>query len=142
MTVSHTTCLNKYGPPEKEKNMILWDIPLHLEVGALPKRLYCNVDMVAPLGQAFENIIKRGLIDQVKTFDGCFNIRKKVQGTTPSIHSWGVAVDINAAWNGYGKKPTMSKELVACFTEAGFDWGGYWSKPDGMHFQLSTLGKN
>ena len=140
MTVSSSTCQVKYGNPEKETHMILWDVPAHLEIGAIPKRLYCNGDMIVPLGQAFENIIQRGLIDQLKTFDGCFNIRKKVQGNSPSLHSWGVAVDINAAWNGYGKKPTMSKELVACFADAGFDWGGVWSRADGMHFQLSSLG--
>jgi hypothetical protein len=33
----------------------------------------------------------------------------------------------------------MSPELVACFKDAGFDWGGEWSKPDGMHFQLSAI---
>lgn len=139
MTVSHKTCLAKYGPAEKEAAMTLWDVPHHLEIGAIPKRLYCNRDIIPPLERAFANIIDRGLIQQLKTFDGCFNIRKKAQGTTPSLHSWGVAIDINAAWNGYGKKPTLTKELVACFTDAGFDWGGNWSMPDGMHFQLSRL---
>jgi len=139
MTVKHTTCLQKYGPAEKEKHMILWDVPPHLEIGAIPKRLYCNGDLIVPLGHAFQNIITRGLIDQLKTFDGCFNIRKKTQGSTPSLHSWGIAIDINAAWNGYDKKPTMSKELVACFTDSGFDWGGNWSIPDGMHFELAHL---
>lgn len=140
MTVKSPACQAKYGNPEKENNMMLWDVPTHLEIGVIPKKIYCNADMVKPLGLAFENIISRGLVDQLKTFNGCFNIRKKFEGKTPSLHSWGVAVDINAAWNGYGKKPTLSKELVACFTEAGFDWGGNWSRPDGMHFQLSSLG--
>jgi hypothetical protein len=33
----------------------------------------------------------------------------------------------------------MSKELVGCFAAAGFSWGGYWNKPDGMHFQLEKI---
>ena len=48
-------------------------------------------------------------------------------------------IDVNAAWNGFGKKPTLSKEFVKCFTDAGFDWAGTWSKPDGMHFQLKSI---
>ena len=56
-----------------------------------------------------------------------------------SLHSWGVAIDVNAAWNGFGKKPTLSKEFVKCFTDAGFDWGGLWAKPDSMHFQLKSI---
>jgi hypothetical protein len=106
----------------------------------IPKKIYCNKDLVLPLQKAFENIIARNLVGELRTWDGCFNIRKKRGGTSASLHSWGVAIDINAAWNGFGKPPTMSKHLVACFQNAGFDWGGDWTKPDGMHFQLSKLG--
>lgn len=137
--ITSAQCQSKYGSPETEKFMVLWDVPAELEIGTLPNRVYCNRDMVAPLTQAFKNIIERGLVDEVKTWDGCFNIRNKRQGVSRSLHSWGIAIDINASWNGYGKQPTMSKELVACFEDAGFDWGGRWRKPDGMHFQLRSI---
>jgi hypothetical protein len=132
-------CIARFGRPETESHMYLWDVPPELEVGVIPKRLYCNADMVRPLIAAFGNIINRKLIGELKTFDGCFNIRTKRGGSSPSLHSWGVAIDINANWNRMGSKPTLSPELVACFTEAGFDWGGYWATPDGMHFQLAKL---
>jgi hypothetical protein len=132
-------CQEKYGNPDSQKFMTLWDVPTELELGVIPKRVYCNKDMVAPLTQAFENIIERDLVDELKTWDGCFNIRQKRGALSPSLHSWAVAIDINAAWNGFGKTPTMSKELVACFKDAGFDWGGDWAKPDGMHFQLKAI---
>ncbi len=135
--LSHLDLLNKYGAPEKEAGMILWDVPTYLEIGAIPKRLYCSKAMVMPLTRAFEALIKSGSVNELKTFDGCFNIRNKRNGGTPSLHSWGVAIDINAAWNRMGQKPTMPMSVVACFTGAGFDWGGDWSRPDGMHFQLS-----
>lgn len=138
--ITHQDCLKKYGDPTKESNMILWDVPAELEVGVIPNKIYCNKDLIMPLKTAFENIVERNLAEELKTWDGCFNIRKTTGGTSPSLHSWGVAVDINAAWNRFNKQPTMSKELVACFTDAGFEWGGDWSKPDGMHFQLAKLG--
>jgi hypothetical protein len=137
--VTSQQCLAKYGPPETEKFMVLWDVPTELEHGAIPKRIYCNKDIVPLLNQAFKNINTRGLANQVKTWDGCFNIRKKRGATSMSLHSWGLAIDINAAWNGFGKQPTMSPELVKCFTDAGLDWGGKWSRPDGMHFQIAKL---
>jgi hypothetical protein len=56
-----------------------------------------------------------------------------------SLHSWGIAIDVNAAWNGLGKEPTLTPEFVKCFTDAGFDWGGTWKRKDGMHFQLSNI---
>jgi hypothetical protein len=141
--VTSRQCFAKWGDPntraDEGKYMVLWDVPSHLEIGVIPKKLYCNSAMIAPLTQAFENIIERNLISQLKTWDGCFNIRKKRGASSQSLHAWGIAIDINAAWNGFGKKPTMSPELVKCFTDAGFDWGGVWSKPDGMHFQLAKI---
>lgn len=138
--VTSKQCLAKFGPAEKESWMVLWDVPTELEIGAIPKRLYCNKLMVAPLTQAFKNLISTGHVAELKTWDGCFNIRKKRGAvTSASLHSWGIAIDVNAAWNGFGKKPTLSAGFVKCFTDAGFDWGGTWSKPDGMHFQLSKI---
>lgn len=137
--VTSKQCLAKYGPAEKESAMTLWVVPEYIDIPAMPKRIYCNRDLVHPLNQALLNVVGRGLSDQLKTWDGCFNIRKKRGAVSSSLHSWGVAIDINAAWNGFGKTPTMSPELVKCFTGAGFDWGGVWSKPDGMHFQLREL---
>lgn len=119
--------------------MVVWDVPECCEHGAIPKKVYCNKDLKPLLERAFKNVNDRGLAAQVKTWDGCFNIRKKRGATSMSLHSWGLAIDFNAAWNGFGKPPTMSPELVKCFTDAGFDWGGTWSRPDGMHFQIAKL---
>lgn len=139
--VTSKDCFARYGDPFKNegKYMVIWDVPACCEHGAIPKRVYCNRDMIPLLEKAFKNVNERGLADQVKTWDGCFNIRKKRGATSMSLHSWGLAIDFNAAWNGFGKKPTMSPELVKCFTDAGLDWGGTWSKPDGMHFQIAKL---
>lgn len=137
--ITSAEALKRYGEPEKEAAMALWDVPTYLEVGAIPRRLYCNRDLVKPLTAALENLIKRGLVAELKTWDGCFNIRKKRGASTASLHSWGIAIDVNAAWNGFGKPPTLSAAFVKCFTDAGFDWGGKWSKPDGMHFQLARF---
>jgi len=128
-----------YYSQNELKYMTVWDIPVHLEVGVIPKKLYCNKAIINPLMIAFTNIIERGLINELKTWDGCFNVRRKRGLKSLSLHAWGIAIDINAAWNGLGKEPTMSAELVKCFTDAGFDWGGTWTRKDGMHFQLKNI---
>jgi hypothetical protein len=132
-------CVKRYGVPELEKSMVLWDVPTELEIGVIPKRIYCNKDMIAPLSKAFANLIKTGRVNELKTWDGCFAIRKKRGADSASLHSWGVAVDVNSSWNQMGKPSTLSKEFVKCFTDAGFDWGGLFSKPDAMHFQLKSF---
>ena len=137
--VTSAQALKKYGDPTKESSMTLWDVPKELEIGVLPKRLYCNKDMILPLTKAFKNLISTGCVRELKTWDGCFNIRKKRGLASMSLHSWGIAIDVNAAWNGLNKEPQLSKEFVNCFTLAGFDWGGTWTRKDGMHFQLKSI---
>ena len=138
--VTSAQCLKKYGQPtDANSHMTLWDVPANLEIGVIPKRVYCNKDIVAPLSKAFENLISSGHVSELKTWDGCFNIRKKRGQTSMSLHSWGIAVDLNAYANCFGCKPTLSHGFVICFTDAGFEWGGTWKKPDGMHFQLATI---
>ena len=142
--VTSNDCIKKYGTPNitmERKHMELWDIPegINQAIPELPNRLYCNSDLIQPLRQALQNLITQDLACQIMTWDGCFNIRKKRGGSSYSLHSWGIAIDINAAWNRFGEKPTMPKEVVKCFTDAGFEWGGEWSKPDGMHFQLKRI---
>lgn len=153
--ITSKDCLKKYGSPIDDdttltvnkntkfeyKWMTLWDVPadINASITTIPNKIYCNKDLVLPLEAAFRNIIQRNLVPQFKTWDGCFNIRNKRGLSSLSLHSWGLAIDINAAWNQLNKQPTMSKELVSCFTEVGFDWGGAWTRPDGMHFQLSKI---
>lgn len=158
--VSSKQCFDKWGDPltrgDEGKYMVMWDVPAELEIGVIPKRLYCNKAIIEPLSKAFKNLIDRGLVNELKTFDGCFNIRiirgyeKKYDQLIKagkydeaakliSLHAWGVAIDVNAAWNGLGKVPTLSAAFVKCFTDAGFDWGGNWTRKDGMHFQLSKI---
>jgi hypothetical protein len=137
--VTSAQSLKKYGEPTLEKNMVVWDVPTELEIGVIPKKIYCNKDLVAPLTQAFKNLIATGFVKELKTWDGCFNIRQKRGLSSMSLHSWGIAIDVNAAWNGLNQTPTLSAGFVKCFTDAGFDWGGTWTRKDGMHFQLKNI---
>lgn len=99
-------------------------------------RVYGHQMMEAPLRAAFKALVDKGLAKELKSFDGCHNIRKMTSGGGMSVHSWGLAIDVNAKTNGYGSRPTLSYGFVKCFTDAGFEWGGGWRTPDGMHFQL------
>lgn len=141
--VTSKQCFDKWGDPTTPEGegvyMTLWDVPSNLEIGVIPKRLYCNKLMIQPLTQAFTNLIQRGFVNELKTWDGCFNVRKKRGLSSQSLHSWGIAIDVNAAWNGLSQTPTLSAGFVKCFTDAGFDWGGLWQRKDGMHFQLSRI---
>lgn len=100
----------------------------------------------------FNEVEQRGLLKYVLTYDGDFYPRfiRATTGRIPrpvSLHSWGIAFDINARWNGYGSSPARQGttgsvyELVPIATKWGFSWGGTWGRPytDGMHFEISRI---
>jgi hypothetical protein len=104
-----------------------------------------NYVLEDPLKQALRAVCAKNLAGEFKTFDGCFNIRSmKSNSGMLSVHSWGLAIDLNQATNpfiAYGNrfpvKTDFSPELIKCFAAAGFEWGGLWqSCHDSMHFQL------
>jgi hypothetical protein len=137
-------CLKVFGNPSllatQQKHMVMRNVPPECHIPTVPSRIYCNKQMVVPLEAVFLDIKAQGLEALILTWDGCFNDRKKRGASTASLHSWGVAVDINAAHNQFGKPPTMDPRIVAIFKKHGFDWGGDWTtKKDGMHFQLRDI---
>ncbi len=105
--------------------------------------------LAEPLKMALRLVCERGLARELKTYDGCFNIREMKSGNRLSVHSWGLAVDFNARTSPFQnrKSPTwpdmvtdFSDDFVRCFTEAGFEWGGLWNSIyDPMHFQLPWI---
>jgi len=108
------------------------------------QRIYCNYVMEGPLKKALAVIAERGLIGEIKTYDGCWNIRvMKGNAGLLSVHSWGMALDLNTATNPFQRDGSeevitdFSPGFIQCFSAAGFEWGGLWhSCHDAMHFQL------
>jgi hypothetical protein len=148
--VTSQQALKKYGQASPSNpNLILWDVPTELEIGVIPKRIYCNKDLVAPLAAAFKALISTGCVNELKTWDGCFNIRKMRGLTSMSLHSWGLAVDMNSWANPLGLNrqqiiakglTPFSEKFLDCFRENGFDCGADWkSRPDFMHMQLAAI---
>jgi hypothetical protein len=143
-------CLAKYGEPTpdfEKKFMEIYTVPddIHELIVPLPKHIYMNIDMFVPFENALIDICNKGFADQIKEWGGCFMIRNQ-RGTgvngipaVKSLHSFGIAVDINVSTNQMGIVGDMSPELVKCFTDNGYDWGGDFQRKDYMHFQLKEI---
>ena len=75
--------------------------------------------------------------DDIQTY----NYRGKTSAAGLSLHSWGIALDINPTRNPLqGNKGEMQTdippEMVEIFKSNGFFWGGEWTGPrDPMHFE-------
>lgn len=139
--VYSSQCLLKYGHPVKEagKNCKVFSIPNFKNNKAIPEKIYMNADLFPAFHKFLLNCFDRCLIEEIKTFDGCYNVRKIRGSTLWSLHSWGLAFDINAQTNQLGQDPTLSPQIVKAALDAGLDWGGYFKRKDGMHFQLSKI---
>jgi hypothetical protein len=58
-----------------------------------------------------------------------------------SLHSWGMAVDLNVPENQRGTAGHMNRQVVAIFKKWGFAWGGDWNYTDPMHFEMDRVVK-
>ncbi len=117
-------------------NIVQADVPI---LGSVICHRILIPQLVAALGQlerkGFANLI------DVSQYGGCyvprFISRDPRRGL--SMHAFGLAVDLNVSGNHYGTKGNIDPRIVQVFERWGFAWGGRWSPPDPMHFQLARL---
>ena len=103
-------------------------------------RATCNKIMWEPLLGALNQVIEEGLQDTLSKDEfqksgGCYaprRINRFNAGGAISRHAWGIAIDINVK-SGYHPR------VVQIFNQWGFAWGGTWTSPDEMHFELRDL---
>jgi hypothetical protein len=90
------------------------------------------------LEKAFGSLEKAGLHTQIRTFNGCFEIRK-IRGSKSvlSVHSWGAAIDLNARLNPLGSFGTWDKKFLDIMTKQDIICGQNWDcRKDPMHFSM------
>ena len=100
----------------------------------------CHRLMWEPLEGALNQILEEGLeeylsIEEWRSSGGCYaprRINRFDAGGSISRHAWGIAIDINT-------KSSYPPRVVQIFNDWGFAWGGTWTTPDEMHFELRDL---
>jgi hypothetical protein len=103
----------------------------------------CNKGMLPQLRAALTEVVQRGLGGTIhrSMFGGCYYPR--YIGYDPakglSLHTWGIAVDLNVAENQRGTVGLMNRQVVAIFKKWGFAWGGDWGYTDPMHFEMAKV---
>ena len=113
-----------------------------------PKGFLFHKKAIKQLDQAFQRIWKECNYDQktvdkhgLSDFCGSY-VHRKIRGRESerdawSSHAYGAAIDIHADGNELGNKHgNMPAFAVAAFEDAGFRWGGrYTKRQDWMHFE-------
>lgn len=75
-------------------------------------------------------------------FSGDWVIRQARGLRMISMHAYGLAVDFDAPHNQLGSKKHFfqaDNPLIKTFLDAGWTWGGTWSRPDAMHVQFAKV---
>lgn len=117
----------------------------HIAVGEVPifGQVKCHRVMIPQLRAALAEVQRRGLAHLIDTsqYGGCWVPRHILFNPSRSLsmHAWGLAIDFNVATNQYGAPPQLDPRIVDIFRRWGFRWGGGWSTPDGMHFELASI---
>jgi hypothetical protein len=103
----------------------------------------CHRLMLPQLQAALSEIESAGLGGELRPGDygGCYVPRfiDRNPSLPLSMHAFGLAVDLNVSTNQLGTEGDMNPRIVEIFERWGFVWGGDWSRPDPMHFELSRL---
>lgn len=98
-----------------------------------------------PLERAFDELAHSGGWRLIESFDGLWVPRHMTWNPRRGLssHSWGIALDLNAARNPYnGGTSAANRTLNETFNRYGFAWGGDWNgAKDAMHWELAQIGK-
>ena len=132
-----------FGNPEEcKKHMVKkpfpfqmyasWDSELKINT------FYGNYFIANSVIKALQDIYDYYGYDKIKQYGldqygGCASIRKSRGSDRWSTHAWGMAIDYAPQLGMYGVPSMMPAVVVDIFRAYGFDWGGNWAYPDGMH---------
>jgi hypothetical protein len=126
-----------------------WKDPTPVNLGAGLRTFgtpYGNIKVNATAGDNFVNFLRALNRTGYKVTSLGSYANRNIAGTnTRSLHSYGLAIDINPAQNpvAYGKVITnLPKGIGRLAAKYGLAWGGNWngSKKDPMHFSIPAYG--
>lgn len=145
----------KYGNPLKDQStfekkfMCVYTYPSDIAsaIPSLGKSIYCNKDFVNIYQSFLRLLIERDLHKEITSNDQCFIVRS-IRGIPDflSIHSWGMAIDLNPDQNPLGMDRQtaihkglipFTKEFIQCAEDSGLVAGYNFSRCDGMHFEAT-----
>lgn len=139
-----------YGAVGENQTKLILPYPMRLawDTKVEIKRITCNVKVETSLKRIFDGILLHyGSIEKIHSnrmdlFGGCLNVRKVRNGNSWSIHSWGVAIDLDPDHNQlkWGRdKATMPEKVIEIFEDEGWVSLGNERNYDFMHFQAARL---
>ncbi len=101
----------------------------------------CHRVVLPQLRAALAEVVSSGLTDAIhpEEYAGCYYPRYIAGTTQLSLHSFGIALDLNVPGNRRGTVGEIDRGVVSIFERWGFTWGGDWAYTDPMHFEMNAV---
>ena len=146
--------IKKYGIPNETGEGYLTKInlpyPMRIawDVNHTVSTMVCHKLVADKLLLVFKDMLNHYGIDKIKElgidlFGGCFNFRKMRGGSEWSVHSWGLAIDLDPTRNTLKETSKTArfarpeyKPMIDIFYKHGFESLGREKNYDWMHFQI------
>ncbi|KIO77861.1 hypothetical protein TH53_06915 [Pedobacter lusitanus] len=146
----------KYGLPNETGSgyLVSMILPFPMRLSWLPKKtiksFQCHESVATQLIQIFTAILHQYGFSEIQRlgidlYGGCFNYREMREGTSLSIHSWGLAVDLDPEHNTLRETSETAKfaqpeykPMIDIFYRYGFESLGRERNYDWMHFQVKS----
>jgi hypothetical protein len=132
---------NRYGDPRENGWDKKWITNWHIQKDFpwFPEYEICIHKHFKPLlKQVLPALEKAGVYTEIKSCDGSYELRN-IRGSEGvlSVHSWGAAIDMNAAQNPLGSNGTWSEKFIKTMLSGGIFCGREWEpRKDPMHFSM------
>jgi len=139
--------LARYGNPTKDpkafakKWIVMWAVPkdIHDAIPCLPFHFEINKDIQKPLEKTYRDLISKNLHKEIKTYDGCWVIRLQRGAKSISMHSFGIALDENAAQNPLNGKTSWTQGFLNVWRDNKWICGAdFRSRKDSMHMEWTA----
>lgn len=143
----------KFGTPNSTGAgyLVTIDLPYPMRLAwdksQIVRKISCHKAVAEPLKAVFSDILKHYGAEKIKElgidlFGGCFNFRKMRGGSEFSVHSWGLAIDLDPERNQLKETARTAhfarpeyKAMIDIFYKHGFVSLGREKNYDWMHFQ-------
>lgn len=153
-----TECDTFYGNPRgrdgraspkwESENLIRVQVPFQLYFEKRPiKNVVIHKKCADSLLRVFASLWHtagedQGTVDEwgLSNYAGCYNYRVMRGGSSLSMHAYACAIDLDPDRNGFGDPTPRFADypwIIEAFEKEGWEWGGSWEDPDGMHFQAA-----
>lgn len=131
----------------ERKILVFRTLPTPLPLAGFPgktvSRFRAHVLVANHFLDTITECLDSGIKPEQLAFGGIYAWRLKRGVARPSVHTWGIGIDLDPGNNPLGKKwqddgVMLAPKIIEIWKRRGWKWGDEWNRPDPQHMQWAT----